>query len=63
MPTPNIGPRGVRRRATWGGLILAGGLALTLILVTVETPTWLRLGLLLPFYVAGLGLFQAREKT
>jgi hypothetical protein len=63
MPIPNIGPRGVQRRASWGGLVLAGGLVLTLILVTIETPRVFRVGLLLPFYVAGLGLFQAKEKT
>jgi fatty acid desaturase len=59
----NIGPRERKRRLRFGivafgisvvaaGLLVAGGVS----------PRW-RLALFVPFFVAGLGYFQARDKT
>lgn len=60
---PNIGPRERKKRVLFGaiGLVIAAGL-LTLFVVLDVHRLW-RLTLLLPFWAAALGYFQAREKT
>ena len=65
METPaiNIGPREVRKRRLMGILALAAGSGLAFLSVVLETPRWLRLIVFFPIWIAGLGLFQAREKT
>ena len=57
----NLGPRARRNRSVLGGILLAAGLGVGLILTGAPWP-W-RLGLYLPFWMGALGLFQAREKT
>lgn len=59
----NIGPREQRKRRVMGIVLLVVGIALALVLVGYDAPRWSRLILFLPFWFAGLGLFQAREKT
>ena len=60
---PNIGPGERKKRNAFAvialGLSVAAGAAL---IGTGAARAW-RLGLLLPLWVAGLGYFQAREKT
>lgn len=60
---PNLGPRQQRIRLMVGivGMVIA--LAAATALRVVDAPAWARLGLLLPLWGAGLGFFQAREKT
>ena len=65
METPaiNIGPREVRKRRLMGIISLAAGGGLAFLSVVLETPRWSRLIVFFPIWIAGLGLFQAREKT
>ena len=65
METPviNIGPREVRKRRLMGIVALTVGVALCFALVVFEAPRLLRLIVFFPIWIAGLGLFQAREKT
>ena len=60
---PNIGPLGVSRRRTGGLIALASGIVLASLLIALDLPLWSRLLVLVPFWAAGLGLFQASEKT
>ena len=62
-PIPNIGPGGVRYRARWGSALLAAALVLGLLFVAADWPRLTRLAVLPLLYGAGLGLFQAKEKT
>ncbi len=59
----NIGPRERRRRAVFGLLALAVGLALAAALVLSGANRWWRLVLFLPFAGSAAGFLQAREKT
>jgi hypothetical protein len=65
METPaiNIGPREVRKRRLMGIVALAAGGGLAFLSVALQTPRLLRLIVFFPIWIAGLGLFQAREKT
>jgi hypothetical protein len=65
METPviNIGPREVRKRRLMGIVALAAGSGLAFLSVVLQTPRLLRLVVFFPIWIAGLGLFQAREKT
>ena len=65
METPaiNIGPREVRKRRLMGIVALAAGCGLAFLSVVLETPRPFRLIIFFPIWMAGLGLFQAREKT
>ena len=63
MSIANIGPGGVRYRARWGGAMLLASLALAALFIAADWPRLIRLALLPPLYLAGLGLFQAKEKT
>lgn len=61
--TPNIGPRGIRRRRTMGWIVLAAGVAGAVAMAAARLgPAW-RLALLPIFQLAGIYLYQAREKT
>lgn len=60
---PNIGARGRRRRAIGGVVWLVVGIAALLLLRARQAPTAAFLVLLVPFTLAALGWFQAREKT
>jgi hypothetical protein len=62
-PVTNIGPREQRKRRVMGIVSLVVGTTLAVVLVGYGAPRWSRLILFLPFWFAGLGLLQAREKT
>jgi hypothetical protein len=59
----NIGPREIRKRRIMGIVALTVGVALAFALVVFQAPRLLRLIVFFPIWIAGLGLFQAREKT
>ena len=59
----NIGRQERRRRLLGGVAGLALGAALGVVVVSFGAPIWWRLGVVAPFLLAGLGYFQAREKT
>ena len=59
----NIGPNGEQRRLRAAAIALAGAALLTIVLLAVGAPRAWRLGLFLPLWLAGLGFFQARDKT
>jgi hypothetical protein len=59
----NIGPREIRKRRLMGIVALTVGVGAAFLLVVFEAPRLLRLIVFLPVWIAGLGLFQAREKT
>jgi hypothetical protein len=59
----NIGPREVRKRRLMGIVALGAGVGLAFISVVLGTPRWARVLVFFPIWIAGLGLFQAREKT
>jgi hypothetical protein len=59
----NLGPRQSRRRLVLGAVALLAGVAGLIALMAVGAPRWWRLALFVPFWVAGLGLFQARTRT
>jgi len=65
METPpvNIGPKEVRKRRLIGIVALTVGVGLAFVLVVFEAPRLLRVLVIFPIWMAGLGLFQAREKT
>ncbi len=60
---PNIGARGRRRRAIIGGVWLVVGVIASWILDRTRAPLPWYLALMLPFTMAGIGFFQAMEKT
>ncbi|MEO6878260.1 MAG: hypothetical protein ABI205_07255 [Gemmatimonadaceae bacterium] len=59
----NITERGVRRRRVVGVIALVIALALLAALLVLGAPRLARLVLVVPFGIAALGFFQAREKT
>lgn len=59
----NIGPREIRKRRLMGIVALTIGAGLAFVLVIFEAPRLSRLVVFFPIWMAGLGLFQAREKT
>ena len=59
----NIGPREVRKRRLMGIVALTVGAGLAFGLIVFEAPRLLRLVIFFPVWMAGLGFFQAREKT
>ena len=59
----NIGPREARKRRLMGIVALGAGVGLAFIAVVLGTPRWARVIVFFPVWIAGLGLFQAREKT
>ena len=61
--TPNIGPRGQQRRLGVGVCALAASAVLAAMLFAFDAPRAWRLVVVAPLWLAGLGLFQAREKT
>ena len=62
-PAANIGPSGVRRRRRLGLLALGVGIAGAFALRLAGTPALSRVVLFPAYWGAGVGLFQAREKT
>lgn len=59
----NIGPGERRKRLVAGIGMLAVSLAVGMGLIVTDVPRWWRIGLLLPFWLGALGLFEARERT
>lgn len=62
-PAINIGPREIRKRRLMGIVALTVGVGLAFLLVVLGAPRLSRLIIFFPAWIAGLGLFQAREKT
>jgi hypothetical protein len=60
---PNIGPEERRKRMRFGLVALCVGLAMAAALFASGVQRWWRLVLFPPFWVAGVGVFQARDKT
>ena len=63
MQIPNIGPKEQRNRLLFGTGFLVMGLFAAAALIRADAPRPWRLLLVVPFWLAGLGLFQARERT
>ena len=59
----NLGPREIRKRRLMGIVALTVGVGLAFVLYVFEAPRFARLFVFFPVWIAGLGLFQAREKT
>jgi hypothetical protein len=59
----NIGAGGRRKRLMWGIVALGVGAVIGALLIMIGAPRIWRLPLFLVFYVAALGIFQARDKT
>jgi len=59
----NIGASGRRKRLMFGIVALGVGALIAVLLVAVDAPRIWRIPLFLVFYVAALGIFQARDKT
>jgi hypothetical protein len=59
----NVTPAGRRRRLALGVALLGAGLAAAAILIACGAPRPLRLALFAPYWIAALGLFQARAHT
>jgi hypothetical protein len=59
----NIGPQERRKRMLFGAGFLVIGLLSAATLIAGGVPRGWRLLLVVPFWAAGLGLFQARERT
>lgn len=59
----NLGPREVRKRRLMGIVALSVGVSVAFVLVVLGASRWSRLVIFFPIWIAGLGLFQAREKT
>lgn len=59
----NLGSREVRKRRLMGIISLIAGVGLAFLSVVMGAPRWSRLIIFFPIWMAGLGLFQAREKT
>jgi hypothetical protein len=61
--TPNIGPRGQRRRLRFGLVALGAAVVLGVAVFALHAPRLSRAILFVPLWLAGLGVFQARDKT
>ena len=59
----NLGPKGRRRRILLGAVMLGVSLILWLALAGTQAPRGWRLVLIMPLFLAMLGLLQARENT
>lgn len=59
----NIGERERRKRRVMGFVALTVGVAAAFALVAFGAPRALRLVVFAPFWIAGLGFLQSREKT
>jgi hypothetical protein len=59
----NIGPREQLKRRALGVVSLVIGAGVAFLMIAYDTPRPFRLIIFFPLWMAGLGLFQAREKT
>jgi nitrogen fixation protein FixH len=60
---PNIGPRERQRRLVVGVVMLGIAVTLAVVLVMFGAPRVWRLLVVAPAWIAGIGLFQVKEKT
>jgi len=60
---PNIGPRERQRRLVVGVVMLGITVTLAVVLVLFGAPRVWRLLVVAPAWIAGIGLFQVKEKT
>lgn len=60
---PNIGPGERRKRLLSGVVAFVAGIVALVLLVVFSADRWWRLALILPFWAAGIGFFQHRDKT
>ncbi len=63
IPVGNLGPKGRRQRRVLGVVFLLLGLAGLAWVAFTDPPLAPRFLIAIPFFVAGLGLFQARAST
>lgn len=63
MDPTNLGPRESRKRLRFCLIMLGSGAGLVVVLSALHADRFWRLLLFLPFWLAALGWFQAREKT
>lgn len=59
----NIGPRGEQQRLRLGFMALGAAGLLGALLFGLHAPDVWRLTLFVPLWIAGLGVFQAHDKT
>ena len=59
----NIGPHEARKRRLMGIVALTAGVGLAFLSVIFQAPRLLRLIVFFPIWIAGLGLFQARDRV
>ena len=59
----NIGPRERRKRRVLGIVSLTVAVGVAFLLVAFDAPRWSRVVVFFPLWLAGLGLFQARERV
>lgn len=59
----NIGPKEQRKRLVFGLVAFTVGIAIAALLIFTGVAPWWRIILFAPFSVAGIGYFQARDKT
>ena len=59
----NIGPKETRKRLVMGVVMLAAGVGIAGALILGGSSRWWRVVVFLPFWMATLGFFQAKEKT
>lgn len=59
----NIGPREQAKRRVMGIVALVCGVGVAFLMVVLEAPRWSRALVFFPVWLAGLGMFQARERT
>jgi hypothetical protein len=59
----NIGPRERTKRRLLGIVALVCGVGVAFLMVVFEAPRWSRALVFFPVWLAGLGMFQARERT
>jgi hypothetical protein len=59
----NIGPREQLKRRVMGIVFLIISAGFAFLMIAYDVPRAFRLVIFFPLWMAGLGLFQAREKT
>ncbi|HEX7587202.1 MAG TPA: hypothetical protein VF478_02710 [Anaerolineae bacterium] len=59
----NIGPQQQRIRMVFGLVAFAVGIGIAALLFLIDASVWWRLLVFFPFAGAGMGYFQARDKT
>lgn len=59
----NLGPKETRKRLVMGVVMLAAGVGIAVVLIVSGSNRWWRLAVFFPFWMAGLGLYQAKQKT